>query len=280
MDLLLTYAESTGRALALVLADWLKRVLPGCGVETWAPDGVAPGEPPSGHRATCICVTPEALAVPRLYYAAGAAYPLTPNGIAVPVALDLEPEDLGETPLSVLQATVANRAGLLELAATLRELAAPRVSAAELLDLFEGCWPDCEERLRSVPGTLPTQIDITVATDSFLQTFPYGTSNADGMFVDTLVRTLTTLSGPGSPALFPSIDYAATRLFDMDHERWIAHPKLLSRVRSKHLAFVDRGLISAWGDSPWLLAATIRSRVGAGRSVAQDPRDDGFIVAP
>ena len=68
---------------------------------------------------------PPALETPGLFYAAGTAYPATPNGMAVPVVLDLEPEDLGRSPLTVFQATRADRQGLLALARTLSALRAP-----------------------------------------------------------------------------------------------------------------------------------------------------------
>jgi hypothetical protein len=76
------------------------------------------------------------------------------------------------------------------------------------------------------------------------------------------------------------IDYTAMRLFDVERERWMAPPKLLSRIRSTHIAFVDSSAIEIWSASPWLMAATIRARAGAGRSVVRDAVSGNFYLAP
>jgi hypothetical protein len=279
-SVLLTYGEQTSLKLALALSKRLPRVLPACVFQLWAPEVNPPGERTREHQATCICVTPEAVEVPGLFYAAGAACPLTPNSIAVPVVVDLEPEDLGDTPLSVFQATRADRPGLLALAMTLNEIATAPSTAQELLELFDRQWDACDDDLRSIPGTLQKQVNVTVATGSFLQTFPYSCGDGDGLLADTLIHTLDVLAEPGSPVAFPRIDYSATRLFDVQHERWIATPKLLSRIRSTHVAFVDSSAIEVLSDSPWLMAATIRARAGAGRSVARDAVSGNFYLAP
>jgi hypothetical protein len=123
MNVALASSERTSGELARALGEWLPRMLPGSDVRFWAPDADPPGEPAPDHQATCICVTPEALETPGLFYAAGASHPATPNGIAVPLILDLEPEDLADTPLTVFQGTRANRQGLLALATTLNAMA-------------------------------------------------------------------------------------------------------------------------------------------------------------
>jgi hypothetical protein len=280
MNTLLAYSERTSRELAVALSDWLPRVLPNCEFQLCELEDDRVCERASEHLATCICVTPEALESPGIFYQAGAAYPTSPNGIAVPVVLDLEPEDLGDTPLTVFQATRADRAGLLALATTLNEIAAMPLTEQKLLESFGLLWSDCDERLRSIPGTVQKQIDVTVATGSFLQTFPYGSGDEDGLLADTLIMTLETLAQPGSPVSFPQVDYTAMRLFDVQHERWMELPKLLSRIRSTHIAFIDSSASETLSDSPWLMAATIRVRAAAGRSVAQAPISGNFYVAP
>jgi hypothetical protein len=280
MKVLLTYSEGTSREFAGALSDWIRHLLPLCSVGLSAPDLETRAESADVHAATCICVTPEALDDPGLFFAAGAAYPATPNGIAVPVVLDLEPEDLGDTPLTVFQAARADYQGLLALATTLNETITPALSEIELFASFESLWPEFEERLRSVPGAAPRKLYVTVATSSFLKTFPYDYGGADGLWTETLLQVLGVLSEPGSPVSFPKLDYAGTRLLDVERERWIEPPKLLSRVRSNHVAFVDPGALEVWGESPWLLAAMIRARAAAGRSIAQDPETGNFYLAP
>ena len=279
MNILLAYSEHTSRELAVALNEWLPRVLPDCEFQLCEPDVNGACERAGGHLATCICVTPEALQSPGIFYQAGAAYPNSPNGIAVPVVLDLEPEDLGDTPLTVFQATRADRQGLLALATTLNEMAAMPLTEQKLLESFDLLWNDCDDRLRSIPGTVQKQIKVTVATDSFLKTFPYSSGGEDGLLADTLIRMLEAYAQPGSPIAFPQLDYTAMRLFDVEHERWMETPKLLSRIRSTHIAFIDSSATKVLSDSLWLMAATIRARAVAGGSVAQDPLGGGFFVA-
>ena len=280
MNVLLAYSEHTSRELAVALNEWLPRVLPACEFQLCEPDVNGACERAGEHLATCICVTPEALQSPGIFYQAGAAYPTSPNGIAVPVVLDLEPEDLGDTPLTVFQATRADRQGLLALATTLNEMTTTPLTEQKLLESFDLLWSDCDDRLRSIPGTVQKQINVTVATDSFLKTFPYGSGDEDGSLADTLINTLEAFAQPGSPIAFPEVDYTAMRLFDVEHERWIETPKLLSRIRSTHIAFIDSSATEVLSDSLWLMAATIRARAADGRSVAQDPLSGGFFVAP
>src|SRR5947209_17561032 len=116
MKIRVTYSERTTREFAAALSEWVRKLLPACSVEMWTPAGEARDEPTGGHAATCICVTPESLEDSGLYFAAGAAYPDVANGLAVPVVLDLEPEDLADTPFSVIQAARADRQVLLPLA--------------------------------------------------------------------------------------------------------------------------------------------------------------------
>jgi len=280
MNVLLAYSERTSRELAVALSEWLPRVLPNCEFQLCGPDVDGACERVREHLATCICVTPEALQSPGIFYEAGAAYPTSPNGIAVPVVLDMEPEDLGDTPLTVFQATRADRQGLLALATTLNEMAAMPLTEQKLLESFDVLWSDCEERLRSIPGTVQKEMNVTVATGSFLQTFPYSSGDQDGLLADTLIMTLEAFAQPGSPVAFPDADYTAMRLFDVEHERWMEPPKLLSRIRSTHIAFIDSSASEMLSDSPWLMAATIRARAGTGRSVARDPISGNFFVAP
>jgi hypothetical protein len=246
----------------------------------WTPGGETRAEPTGGHAATCICVTPEALDDPSLYFAAGAVYPEIAAGFAVPVVLDLEPEDLSDTPLTVLQAARADRHGLFLLATTFNHAITPRLSESNFAAAFDRLWPEFEDQLRSVPGTPPRQLFVTIATRAFLQTFPYGNGGEDGLWAKTLLQLLDTLSEPGSPVGFPKLDFSSTCLLDVTGERWMEPPKLLSRVRSAHVAFFDRAAIDEWGESPWLLAAMIRARAAAGRSVAQDPATGNVFLAP
>jgi hypothetical protein len=280
MKVRVAYSERTTQEFAAALNDWLTKLLPPCTVELWTCAEEARAHSSEGHAATCICVTPEALEDPDLYFAAGAAHPETPNGLAVPVVLDLEPEDLGGTPFSVFQAARADREGLLILATTFTETITPTLSGSELVAAFDRLWPECEDRLRSVPGSLQPQLLVTIATPSFLQTFPYDSSRMDGLWTDTVLGLLRALSEPGSPVRFPKLDYAAMRLLDVAGERRIEPPKLLSRVRATHVAFIDKAVIERWGQSPWLLAAMVRARATAGQSVAQDPATGNFFVAP
>lgn len=280
MKVRVTYSERTTREFAAALSEWLPKLLPACSVELWTAAGETLAERAGGHAATCICVTPEALDDPSLYFAAGAAYPDIANGFAVPVLLDLEPEDLSDTPLTVLQATRADRQGLLALAATFNGTITPALSESEFAAAFDRLWPECEDRLCSVPGAPPRQLFVTVATPSFLQTFSYDTGGEDGLWAKTLLELLDTLSEPGSPVSFPRLDYSVTRLLDVTGERWIQPPKLLSRARSAHVAFIDTAAIEEWSQSPRLLVAMIRARAAAGPSVARDPATGNFFLAP
>ena len=110
----------------------------------------------------------------------------------------------------------------------------------------------------------------------FLQTFPYSTYNCEDGLWKMVVEFLGALSEPGSPVNFPALNHKATRLLDVTGERWIEPPKLLSRLRSAHVAFIDATALEKWGHSPRLLEATIRAHAATGRSVAQDSATGNF----
>jgi hypothetical protein len=275
-------AEFTSERLGETIDWWLNLTLPFC------PTQVV-GNPEVGRIAhdstppnvTCLCVTQAALRAPSLYFAAGALYPHRATGARiVPILLDVEPDELQGTPLGMFQAASATRADLAVLAADLNDLAQRRLSQSQLEALFERSWPEMEQRLQRVPGEAVHRFDITIATASFVTTFPYDPGREDAEWDASVGAMLRALAAPDSPVEFPALPDGVVRYLDVDRERWLPNsPALLSRAPT-HIALIGEDVIEEWGSRPWLLVSMIRARAQRGPSLAGSPATGRFAVAP
>jgi hypothetical protein len=282
----ISYTEPTSASLAEVVGWWLSLTLPFCPVQVVSDADIGRRvhegqDADPAPNATCLCVTPAALRVPSLYFAAGALYPLGAMGARiVPILLDVDPEDLQNTPLAMFQAAQGTRADLAVLAESLNELAGQRLSSSQLQVFFDRSWPEMERRLERVPGEAVHRFEITIAHSSNVQTFPYDPGSDDDEWDSSVGSMLEALARPDSPVRLPALAEAELRYLDVDRERWLpSKPMLLSRAPS-HIALITDDVIDQWGSRPWLLVSMIRARSQPGQSLARYAATGGFVVAP
>jgi hypothetical protein len=146
----LSWSGERSKALAVALADWLPRVLPGSKpwISTTIPKGARWSDHVGEHLARdhvgIICVTPENTQSAWLMFEAGALSKSLEAARVCPVLLGLAATEV-EGPLSQFQATVFERDDVALLAATLNQhRGTDAVPAPELKAAFDEHWPSLE----------------------------------------------------------------------------------------------------------------------------------------
>ena len=158
MNLLISWSKQHSKIVALALHSWLPAVLPG--IEPWmSSKDIDKGKDwfrelqsvLSGIRLCVICVTPENVRSPWIYYEVGAIASKDPDVLICPYLVDLSPSMLSDGPLGKWQCTVAEENDTWELIKSINNNA---LSSRHEVSLLEGNyrarWPSLFEKIEPV----------------------------------------------------------------------------------------------------------------------------------
>jgi hypothetical protein len=161
MEVFVSWAKPTSRAVAEALRDWLPDVVQS--VRPWMSSAdIGAGERWSAKIAEAlatskigiICVTAENQREPWLLFEAGALAKTLENTRVCPFLINLKPQDLAAGPLTQFQAKEANEAGTFELVSTINKaLGAEALAEDRLRRLFERSWADLKAKLECLPSS-------------------------------------------------------------------------------------------------------------------------------
>jgi TIR domain len=166
MNILISWSNRHSHELAKVLADWLPRVIPG--VQPWLSErDIDKGSDwfeqlnaeLRAARHCIICVTPENIGSPWLYYEAGAVKmrsSLSGNALVCPYLLGVEPSSLSGTPLSQLQCTTASEDETWRLIRTLNRRSDTASGEGLLRGNFQHCWPELQGKIQIIRESIET----------------------------------------------------------------------------------------------------------------------------
>jgi hypothetical protein len=157
MDVLLSWSGKPSHEVAALLRDWLPEALPGC-VPWVSGEDVAHGARWSDalhaqlakSKVCVVCVTPENVRSPWLYYEAGVIAAKLGDTAVCPYLVGVPLKDIAPTPLDLYQATEATKGDTLKLLHTLNRRLERQFESAILEGNFEARWPQLERRLEKV----------------------------------------------------------------------------------------------------------------------------------
>jgi len=172
MNLLISWSKTQSKTVALALHGWLPSVLPG--IDPW----MSSKDIDKGRdwfqelqnvlyetRLCLICVTPDNVRSPWIYYEAGAIAAKDPDVLICPYLVGVSPSMLSDGPLGKWQCTFAEEDDTWEL---IKSLNANALSSRHELSLLEGNyrarWPVLFEKLQPI---LQSEED---ANQGFIQT--------------------------------------------------------------------------------------------------------------
>jgi hypothetical protein len=169
MDVFLSWSGTHSHEIALFLRDWLQEVLPGC--KPWvSSEDIAKGTRWSDALHTqldktqicLVCVTPENVLSPWLYYEAG--YIANKLGVTAvcPYLVGVPAKLVTGTPLGLYQCTQADKADTLKLIRDLNRLLAEPHDTRLLEGNFQAKWPQLKRRIEKVLEGL-TEVEDPVA---------------------------------------------------------------------------------------------------------------------
>ena len=189
MNLLITWSKPLSKTVALALHSWLPSVLPG--IDPWmSSKDIDKGKDWFRElqsvlfetRICLICVTPDNVRSPWIYYEVGAIASKDPDVLICPYLVGVSPSMLSDGPLGKWQCTVADEDDTWEL---IKSLNTNALSSRHDLSLLEGNyrarWPSLLEEIE--PALLSEEDD----DEGFIQ------SDADqvaGVNLSTEARTL------------------------------------------------------------------------------------------
>ena len=155
MNLLITWSKPLSKTVALALHGWLPTVLPG--IDPWmSSKDISKGKDwfrelqsvLSKIRVCLICVTPDNVRSPWIYYEVGAIASKDPDVLVCPYLVGVSPSMLCDGPLGKWQCTVADEDDTWEL---IKSLNANALSSRHELSLLEGNyranWPKLFEEI-------------------------------------------------------------------------------------------------------------------------------------
>lgn len=251
MQIWLASSDAAGHVMAQALAPVLQSRVPAFDFLS-AFDGAAAVSIGDG---ALLCVTPAALVGEQLFFDLGRLQgAVGSSGFVAPVLLDLTPEDLLHTPLSMFQCTRAQQGDLEALVADLlRRAGLPQP------DFIGRAWADLQEQFDDIPGPTVRGFVVTLLLPQRALTFGFDSGDTDASWAHSVGAVLKSL--PSSPLNPPAFDVATLLPLDVETSRWIALPRRLSRVRSSHLALVSPALLEAGQSDPRSLARRARDEV-------------------
>lgn len=158
MKVLLSWSKEQSKGVASALHEWLPTVAPG--IDPW----MSSKDIAKGHdwfrelqdvleqtKICIICVTPENVRSPWIYYETGAIATNGPDVLICPYLFGVDPNMLVDGPLGKWQCTVAGRDDTWELIKSLNEKAfAAKHDLALLEGNFHARWPQLAQRLESI----------------------------------------------------------------------------------------------------------------------------------
>jgi len=173
MNVLLIWSKPQSKVVASELHEWLPKVVPG--IDPW----MSSKDIAKGHdwfrelqdvleqtKICLICVTPENVRSPWIYYETGAITTNGPDVLICPYLVGVAPNMLTDGPLGKWQCTVADRDDTWELIKSLNEKALGSKHDLALLEgNFRSRWPEFGQRLESISQIEITDSEDFIATD-------------------------------------------------------------------------------------------------------------------
>jgi hypothetical protein len=272
------------RAFAEVLREWLLGLFPDVGIDI-TPERVllesGPGswiERLSVARVGVLCVTRDAIEQPSLYFLLGLMHRhIRDGGLVAPIFLDVAPDDVSRTPLHIFQATRLNLDDFTLLVRQFEELLTSVTGAAERPRRFAESWPVFLDRSRRIPGGALDLFVVSIALPHRTIWFRYDPSGKDGDWMETFGTLLPNLAT--GPFGMEDIELGHYDCLDVEGERWLEPPAIISRVGTSHIALVHPQVVEVNGGSARNTAHAIRKSVNltmAGLKVL--PWMDNFVV--
>jgi TIR domain len=158
MDVILSWSGAQSRKVAETLTDWLKGVLPG--ITPWiSTDDITKGSAwfrallgrLEAARLCIICVTPENVRSPWLYFEAGAIVGKGTEAHVYPYLIGVQGAQLSEGPLSQFQWTMAERGDTWKLIRDINRYLQGGAHNELLLEAnFDQKWPLLRQRLDAI----------------------------------------------------------------------------------------------------------------------------------
>lgn len=174
MDILLCWSKERSKLVAMALHEWLPKVLPG--IKPWMSKlDIDKGTNWFGElhaylaeaKAVIVCVTPENVRSPWIYYESGRIAGGDPENLVCPFLLNEQPSILSDGPLGKMQCTEADKEDMLLLLKSLNSrLESSQIAVPELSIRFEREW-------NSLFGTLKRLMAMEVEskrTETFIAT--------------------------------------------------------------------------------------------------------------
>lgn len=161
MDILLSWSGKSSHDVALALRDWLPNAL--AGSRPWvSSEDIAKGSRWSDElhaqlkksNVCVVCVTPENVRSPWLYYEAGVVASKLGEAAVCPYLVGVGHGDITRTPLQLYQATEANKNDTLKLLLSLNQRLESRHDNGMVEGNFQSVWPQLKRRLDKVLDTL------------------------------------------------------------------------------------------------------------------------------
>ncbi len=159
MLIFISWSGTKSKAAAEALRGWLPDVFQS--VEVWlSSEDISPGmrwnnelqEKLESSNFGIICVTQKNLNAPWILYEAGCLSKTFKDTYACPILLDLQPNDIKDSPLSQFQAIDLHKDKLFKLILKINEsFSKESISKERLKRSFEKWYPDLEKKLSNLP---------------------------------------------------------------------------------------------------------------------------------
>ncbi len=175
-DVFLSWSSTASHDLAVFLRGWIPKVVPSAkpwlssvDIRKGVPWFEAVSYQLSQSHASIICVTPENIRAPWIYYEAGAiANTLVKSKrIIFPYLIGVSKTEISKSPLSQLQVTVANKADTLLMVKSLNNSLADPVDEESITKAFNSNWTQLSRKLTSVSRVFANgETEVGVIQDS------------------------------------------------------------------------------------------------------------------
>ena len=159
MDVFIIWSGSRSEIVAKALKDWLRNILHR--LDPWISTDIPRGknwrtelaQTLRDTRVAIVCLTPENVSNSWVNFEAAAIWKADDNNLACTYLLDLVPDDIAKSPLSIFNCTVADKQNTRELVHSLNnDLGNHRRESAQLEKDFEEKWPKLEKSLNRAKG--------------------------------------------------------------------------------------------------------------------------------
>lgn len=183
MDVILSWSGAQSRKVAETLNAWLKDVLPGIKPwvsteditkgSTWFPALLGRLE---AARLCIICITPENIRSPWLYFEAGAIAGKGADTRVCSYLIGVEPAQLSSGPLGQFQATASDKADTWKLVRDINKHLQSGAHNEVLLEVnYQAKWPQLNQALEAViAGYKDTSVQEVPASDALRAVYQLG----------------------------------------------------------------------------------------------------------